>query len=140
MRALLSAIASQLGIDIEAVDIEERWARIEHGTLREALVECSDVTGAHWPSVAALTHCAAQAIISQQQYRSVGRELIAEYQRRNDGRMPYIPAETLKRWRPKTPVTREDEQLHGAKIAHLTDWLRNKSGLIKVRRGARSIC
>ena len=54
LRAVLSEISSRLAIDVQTVSIEEVWSRTEPGTLREALVKCSDVTGARmWVGFAA---------------------------------------------------------------------------------------
>lgn len=77
---------------------------------------------------------AALQILFGQQYDNIGRRLIAEYCRRNDGRMPYIPSLLLDLWLPKHPVTREDKVHYEFSVDRLTRWLRERSGLIEVRR------
>ena len=76
-------------------------------------------------------------ILFQQQYETVGRRLIAEYRRRNEGRMPYIPSLLLDLWLSKHPATHEDKSHFAASVDRLTRWLRERSGLIEVRRNQR---
>ena len=77
---------------------------------------------------------AAQALIMQQQFDSVGRDLIAGYRRRNDGRLPYIPIDLLARWQANPPLTGDEKKRTYALITCVSAWLRDTSGLIKVRR------
>ena len=134
LHALLAEVASRFSLEIVPVSIEERWARAENGTLRHALREVSSLRGAS-RSHAMLLMIAGQAVVMQQQYAAVGRDLVAEYRRRNEGRLPYIPADLLARWLPKPHISGEEKQRIYALIASVASWLCDTSGLVEVRGG-----
>lgn len=84
------------------------------------------------PGGSAFLKLTALNVMCREIYDQVGRKLMDEFKAAHDGRQPYIPPRLLGQWMVESPSSK-DQAAFRASETHIKDWLRNRSGLVKVR-------